>query len=222
MSFFNRRKFEQDRFIHEMNGLRKALFSFLKNDKKIIMSAHPDFYMKISTRVEQFEAAYQKAGNSVSKKNEVIKQYNHYLQTWKNCLNEKDARFVGGHISFYHAPTNYNPIGCFDYHKPSTTKKIACGATILLGVLGVVGGIVASPFCLFAGVPLIAASVITILTATLVLVGSKYLKDDEFKKEEKELFEDGVNIVQEIACKESANSDEFNSKETLRKRVTYS
>lgn len=74
-----------------MSGLRDALFSFLKNDKKIIMSDHPDFYMKIGTRIAQFEEAYQKAGNSVSKKNEVIKQYNHYLQTWENCLNEKNA-----------------------------------------------------------------------------------------------------------------------------------
>ena len=68
---------------------------------------------------------------------------------------------------------------------------------------------------------MIAASVIAILTASLVLVGSKQLKDDEFKNNEKELFEDGINIVQDIACKESANSDEFSNEEPLRRRKQF-
>jgi len=221
MRFYNRRTFAQDQFIDDLNELNNELLRFLKNDKKIMIAQYADFYIKINARNALFQQAYLKAGCSVNKKKEVITQYNHYLQTWKNCLNEKNPRFINGHISFYHEPIHYKPVGCFNYHRPSTAKKIACGSTILLGMLGVVGGIIASPFCLVAGIPLITASVIAILTATLVLVDSKQLKDDEFKQAEKDLFMEGIEIAKDIACKESANNNEFNGKETLGKRIGY-
>ena len=143
MTFFKHTPFDTDKFINDFDSLSNELLRFLVIEKKITLSRHADFHLKVQTRVMQFEQAYQKAGNSVSKQNEVIKQFNHYVQTWKNCLNEENPQRASSNIRYYHAPQHYQPKGCFDYFRPSMPKKITCGSAMLIGALGAIGGAIA-------------------------------------------------------------------------------
>jgi len=210
MTFFKHTPFDTDEFINDFDALSSVLLHFLVIEKKITLSRHSDFHLKVQTRVMQFEQAYQKAGNSVSK------QFNHYVQTWKNCLNEENPERASSYIRYYHDPQHYQPKGCFDYLRPSMPKKIACGSTMLIGALGVIGGVIACATLPPLGIPLIAASCVAIVSAIAILAFSRNLKEDEFKEKERALFKDGISIVQEIAKTEPDNSDTFYNSESDR------
>jgi len=68
MTFFKHTPFDTDEFINDFDSLSNELLRFLVIEKKITLSRHSDFHLEVQTRVMQFEQAYQKAGNSVSKK----------------------------------------------------------------------------------------------------------------------------------------------------------
>ena len=97
---------------------------------------------------------------------------------------------------------------------------MACASAIFLGALGAIVGTIARASLFLLGIPVIAASCVAINLAGAVLASSKYLKEDEFKEKERELFNDGISIVQEIAKTEPENSDAFCISESDRFKST--
>jgi hypothetical protein len=196
MGFFGQ-EIASKKDIPNLGEIEDSLRHFLTSDKQIAMSKYYDFYFAVEARMALFEKAYQEA-DTPSKQKVVIRQFNRYFQAWKACLNEINPKKIDSHIKHYHDSRYYQPIGCFDYHHPSAKQIGISAAFIGLSVLGVLGGIFVMPYCLPVGIAMIALFSIAIASALAILASSNYLEEVPFKEKETQLFEDGVQIVNEI------------------------
>lgn len=192
MQYFKKNQFDVKKFKPTVGAISRALIEVFDANADQQTDDYSTLRVQLEKQCDRFEIAYLLAKKD--KQKDILKQYNHYLQTWEKCIEEPaKTKF---HIKVYHNPMSYKAVGC-EKHVASTNTKAATGGVINLSIAGIIAGIAISPLNPALGIGMIAVALISLVSASGLLAGQYYPEESKLKQQESKLFLDCIGILSE-------------------------
>lgn len=150
------------------------------------------FKTLLKQRQANFDLALEHCQSDSNEKRKILYQYERLVNTLENCLTSPTE--TNTYINEYHN-YNYYPVGIFDVVKPSPLAQRAALSCLGAGLGLIIGSMISFSLNPIFGTLLLAAGIITVLSASLFLLSPDTLETTTKKNEEKLMFQTGARLI---------------------------